>query len=103
MRKLRRKTGGISFLTAMICIAFVVIGILCITKYANINKQKERLMAENASLVAQSEALSEKLKQIRAQEEFGQDEAYIESVARTQLDMVYPGEVIFRVTGEKYN
>lgn len=103
MRKLRRKTGGISFLTAMICIAFVVIGILCITKYANINKQKERLMAENASLVAQSEALSEKLKQIRAQEEFGQDDAYIESVARTQLDMVYPGEVIFRVTGEKYN
>jgi cell division protein FtsB len=87
----------------MICIAFVVIGILCITKYANINKQKERLMAENASLVAQSEALSEKLKQIRAQEEFGQDDAYIESVARTQLDMVYPGEVIFRVTGEKYN
>jgi len=103
VRKLRRKTGGISFLTAMICIAFVVIGILCITKYANINKQKERLMAENASLVAQSEALSEKLKQIRAQEEFGQDDAYIESVARTQLDMVYPGEVIFRVTGEKYN
>ena len=103
MRKLRRKTGGISFLTAMICIAFIVIGILCITKYANISKQKERLLAENQSLVAQSEALSEKLKQIRAQEEFGQDDAYIESVARTQLDMVYPGEVIFRVSGEKYN
>jgi len=87
----------------MICIACVVIGIICITKYANIHRQKERLLAENSSLIAQSEALSDKLMQIRAQEEFGQDDAYVESVARTQLDMVYPGEVIFRVTGEKYN
>ena len=65
MRKVRRKTGGISFLTAMICIVCVVVGILCITKYANINRQKERLKAENSSLVAQSEALSDKLQQIR--------------------------------------
>ena len=103
MRKVRRKTGGISFITAMICITCIVIGIVCLTKYANIHRQKERLVAENASLVAQSEALSDKLKQIRAQEEFGKDDAYNESVARSQLDMVYPGEVIFRVTGEKYN
>ena len=103
MRKVRRKTGGISFLTAMIMILCVVVGILCITKYANIHRQKERLLAENSSLLAQSEALSDKLKQIRAQEEFGQDDAYIESVARTQLDMVYPGEIIFRVSGDKYH
>ena len=87
----------------MICISCVVVGILCITKYANVAKQKERLKAENASLVAQTEELQDKLKQIRAQEEFGKDDAYIESVARSQLDMVYPGEVIFRVQGEKYN
>jgi cell division protein FtsB len=87
----------------MICICCVVVGILCITRYANIAKQKERLKAENSELIAQSEALSDKLKQIRAQEEFGKDDAYVESVARAQLDMVYPGEVIFRVTGEKYN
>ncbi len=103
MRKVRRKTGGISFLTAMIFICCVFVGILCVTRYANIHKQKERLKAENAELVAQAEELSEKLKQIRAQEEFGKDDAYIESVARSQLDMVYPGEIIFRVTGEKYN
>ena len=65
MRKVRRKTGGISFITAMICITFIVIGIVCLTKYANIHRQKERLIAENSSLVAQSEALSDRLKQIR--------------------------------------
>lgn len=103
MRKVRRKTGGISFLTAMIFICCVFVGILCITKYANIHKQKERLKEENSALIAQSEELSDKLKQIRAQEEFGKDDAYVESVARSQLDMVYPGEVIFRVSGDKYN
>ena len=90
-------------MTAMICIVCVVVCILGITKYANINRHTERLMAENSTLVAQSEALSDKLQQIRAQEEFGKDDAYVESVARTQLDMVYPGEVIFRVSGDKYN
>lgn len=103
LRKVRRKSGGISFLTALICILCVVVGILCLTRYINMHRQKERLLAENASLIAQSEALSDRLKQIRAQEEFGKDESYVESVARAQLDMVYPGEVIFRVTGEKYN
>lgn len=103
MRKVRRKTRGISFLTAMICICCVVVGILCLTRYANIHRQKERLIEENASLVAQSEALSDKLKQLRTREEMGQDDAYVESVARAQLDMVYPGEVIFRVSGDQYN
>ena len=103
MLRVRRKTGGFSFLTTMILILCVVVGILCITKYANIHKQKERLKAENEALLAQTEELEDKLKQIRAQEEFGKDDAYIESVARSQLDMVYPGEVIFRVQGEKYN
>ena len=47
------------------------------------------------------QSLSEKLQQIKAQEKFGEDDAYIESVARSQLDMVYPGEVIFRVSGDE--
>lgn len=102
MRKYKhKKTGGISFMTAMLCIAFVVIAILCVTRFSNIIKQKERLMAENRSLMSQSEALSNQLRQIRAQEELGKDNTYIESVARAQLDMVFPGEIIFRVNTDK--
>ena len=36
-------------------------------------------------------------------EEMGKDNTYVESIARAQLDMVYPGEVIFRVSGDKYS
>ena len=74
--------------------------IMCITKYSNIMQQRQRLKAENASLIAQSESLSDRLNQLKAQEDFGGDDAYIESIARSQLDMVYPGEVIFRVSGD---
>ena len=100
MRKMRHKTHGISFLRAIVYIALVVVAIMCITRFSNIMEQRARLKAENSSLIAQSESLSEKLGQIKAQEQFGGDDAYIESVARSQLDMVYPGEVIFRVSGE---
>ena len=100
VRKMHHKTHGISFPRAIVYILFVVVAILCITRFSNIMEQRTRLKAENSSLIAQSESLSEKLAQIKAQEKFGEDDAYIESVARSQLDMVYPGEVIFRVTGE---
>jgi len=96
-----KKTRGFSFTTAMLAIALVVVAILCITRYSNIIKQKARLQAENQSLNSQSVLLSDKLRQIRAQEEMGKDNAYIESIARAQLDMVYPGEIIFRVTTDK--
>lgn len=85
----------------MLCICFVVIAILCITRFSNIVKQKARLQAENMSLKSQSAALSDQLRQIRAQEELGKDNTYVESIARAQLDMVYPNEIIFRVTTDK--
>ncbi len=100
--RIKRKRYGINFLTTLVLIVGIFLIVLSVTRFYNINRQKERLLAENSSLIAQSEALSDKLKQIRAEEEFGKDNTYVESVARTQLDMVYPGEIIFRVNGEKY-
>ena len=102
MRKFKhKKTRGFSFTTAMLCIALVVIAILCITRYSNIIKQKARLKSENESLASTSAMLSDKLRQLRAQEELGKDNTFVESVARAQLDMVYPGEIIFRVNTDK--
>ena len=97
---MHNRTHGITFPRAILCIGLVVVFIMCYTRFSNLIEQRARLKAENSSLIAQSESLSEKLQQIKAQEKFGEDDAYIESVARSQLDMVYPGEVIFRVSGD---
>ena len=56
MRKIRRKSGGISFLTAMICISCIVVGILCITKYANIAKQNTARATKRAEKNAEENA-----------------------------------------------
>ena len=100
MRKIHRKSGGISFLTAMIFIAFIVVAVMCITRFNNIVIQKQRLSSENSSLKAQASVLSDKLARINAQAEYGNDDQYVISIARGNLDMVYPGEIIFRTNGQ---
>jgi len=95
----RRFKWGLSLPTTVLCLAFVVIVILCATKYYDIEMTRRRLEAEKASLEAQREALIDRNNNILAQGVAGQDQVYIEGVARSQLDMVYPGEIIFRTTG----
>ena len=100
MRRIKRKSGGISFLTAIIFIAFIVVAVMCITRFNNIMVQKQRLTSENSSLKSQASLLSDKLSRINAQAEYGNDDQYVISIARGNLDMVYPGEIIFRTNGQ---
>ena len=100
MRRIRRRSGGISFLTAIIFIAFIVVAVMCITRFNNIMVQKQRLTSENSSLQSQASLLSDKLARINAQAEYGNDDQYVISIARGNLDMVYPGEIIFRTNGQ---
>lgn len=84
----------------MIFIAFIVVAVMCITRFNNIVIQKQRLSSENSSLKAQASVLSDKLARINAQAEYGNDDQYVVSIARGNLDMVYPGEIIFRTNGQ---
>lgn len=84
---------------ALISIAAVVLLVLCVTRMYEINERSARLKAENQQLLQQKQALEDKNNQIIAQGAHGNDSIYVENVAREQLDMVYPGEVVFRTTG----
>ena len=99
-KTINHKSGGISVIMAVLCIAVVIVGVLCVTRFYEIKERRERLIAEQHELEAQKAALKEKRDQIAAQGAHGNDSSYVEKVAREQLDMVYPGEVIFRTTGE---
>lgn len=97
--KIRRKSGGFSLPMTLVCIAFVVVVVLCATKYYDVRMARERLLEERANLEAQKAALEDRNNNILARGVAGQDADYVEDVARSQLDMVYPGEIIFRTTG----
>ena len=96
----RRGSSTRNLLMTVVCIAFVVVAILCATKLYDINTRKARLLEESRQLEAQKQALIDKNNAILAQGSRGSDAAYVEGVARNKLDMVYPGEIVFRVTGE---
>lgn len=98
-KKIRRKSGGFSLPTTLILIAFVVVVVMCATKYYDVRMARIRLEEEKAALEAQRAALEDRNNNILARGVAGQDSAYVEDVARSQLDMVYPGEIIFRTTG----
>lgn len=84
----------------VVCIAFVVVAVLCATRYYDVRQRRERLLEESRQLQAQKQALLDQNDALIAQGAHSDDDVYVEKVAREQLDMVYPGEIIFRVTGE---
>lgn len=57
-----------------------------------IAKRLSQLKAENNALVAQNKELAGKIFLLRS------DPAYIESIARNELGMVKPGDVVYRMT-----
>lgn len=98
--KKRRTNTSFSLTMTVVCIAFVVVGVLCATRLYDINQRKARLMEESRQLQAQKQALLDRNDALLAQGAHSDDDVYVEKVARDQLDMVYPGEIIFRVSGE---
>jgi len=96
----RRGSSTRNLITTVLCIAFVVVAVLCATRYYDVKSRRARLLEESRQLQAQKQALIDKNNAILAQGSRGSDTAYVEGVARNKLDMVYPGEIVFRVTGE---
>ena len=100
-RVTRKKKLRMSFVPAMISIALVVVIVLIITRFNSIMQQRERIVAESNQLAIQEETLKARLETLQLANGAGTDRAKVESIARGQLDMVYPGEIIFRVTADK--
>ena len=98
--KKRRTNTSFSLAMTVVCIAFVVVAVLCATRYYDVRQRRERLLEESRQLQAQKQALLDQNDALIAQGAHSNDDVYVEKVAREQLDMVYPGEIIFRVSGD---
>ena len=77
-----------SFVMTVVCIAFVVVAVLCATRLYDVQQRRERLLQESRQLNAQKQALLDQNDALQAQSAHSGDEIYIEKVARDQLDMV---------------
>ncbi len=100
MKKVTGRHHGISFLTAVMFVSFIVFAVLCITRFYDLKKQHDRLSKESADLDRQKQELEDELLRIRKEANNTDNKVYIEHMARTRLDMVYPEEIIFHVAGD---
>ena len=79
------------FLVTVAAVTLVVAIILFVSTMIKINDRKEQIN----QLVAQKNALEDKVEQLSSQLEAAMDEDYIASVAHDKLGMFYPDEIIY--------
>lgn len=97
-KKIAIKGNGISIRTAVFLFTLILLVVVSITKFIDVREQHNRLTAENVALKKEKESLQAELDKINKEANNLDSKVYIESVARTHLDMVYPDEIIFHVS-----
>lgn len=103
MRKSQKganKANGISISTTIMFLALILLVVMGITRFNDVREQTNRLKAESIELKKEKQALQEELDQIHKEANNNDSKAYVESIARTHLDMVYPDEIIFHVSDD---
>ncbi len=87
MTKSKIKTQTRLFYLGAVIIALIVIAIYAYNVIA-VEMYQNRIEAEHQQLLAQKSKLEDELKNVR-------DPKYIEQQARTQLRMIFPGEILY--------
>ncbi len=80
-------------------VVLILVTVVSIKSIGLLQKQKE-YRAREASLEAQIESETLRTEEIAEFERYTETRKYIEDTAKEKLGLVYPGEIIFKNTGE---
>ena len=81
---------------------FIVVGclalltIVVIYKAQDLKSQKESLQVQAAELQTQLETAKQGYKKLEQREEYMKTDEYVEDVARSQLGLIYPDEIVVK-------
>lgn len=81
---------------------FIVVGclalltIVVIYKAQDLKSQKESLQVQAAELQTQLETAKQDYKNLEQREEYMKTDEYVEDVARSQLGLIYPDEIVVK-------
>lgn len=93
-RNVRKKQSKICTLVIIACL--LVLGVSIFKKSVSLKEQKDELLVQAAELTEQIEAAKEEYTELEEQEEYMKTKKYVEEVARNQLGLVYPDEIVIR-------
>lgn len=82
--------------TAVILISLALLCCIVLYKSVSLREQKHDLEVQAAELQEQIAAAEEEYEELESKEEYMKTKKYVEDVARNQLGLVYPDEIVIR-------
>ena len=89
-----RKQSKIS--TAIILITLLLLVVVVLVKSIQLREKKAELQVQAAEITAQIEDAQNEHKKLEEKEDYMKTKKYVEDVARNQLGLVYPDEIVIR-------
>ena len=82
--------------TSIIIFSIILLAASVFVKSMSLMEQKEELEVQAAELTSQIEDAREEYAELEEKEEYMKTKKYVEDVARNQLGLVYPDEIVIR-------
>lgn len=94
----KKKNNKITTRMGMIIVigCLALLAVVVIYKAQDLNSQKQNLQVQAAELQNQLEAAKQDYKKLEEREKYMKTDEYVEDVARSQLGLVYPDEIVVK-------
>ncbi len=89
--RITTRMGMIIVISCLILLAVVVV-----YKAKDLNAQKQSLQVQEAELQEQLQNAQDEYKQLEKRQEYMKTDKYVEDVARSQLGLVYPDDIVVK-------
>lgn len=93
-KKQNRVGSGLGTFVVVSCL--VLLGVVVMYKAHDLVEQRTSLEAQAAELIGQLEQAKQEYAKLEEREKYMKSDAYIEEVAREQLGLIYPDEIIVK-------
>lgn len=94
----KKKNNKITTRMGMIIVigCLALLAVVVIYKAQDLNSQKQNLQVQAAELQNQLEEAKQDYKKLEEREKYMKTDEYVEDVARSQLGLVYPDEIVVK-------
>lgn len=93
-KKNTRLTSRFGMIVVVSCLA--LLAVVVVYKAQDLKSQKESLQVQAAELNEQLDEAKQEYKKLEEKQEYMGTDAYVEDVARSQLGLVYPDEIVIK-------
>lgn len=93
-KKNTRLTSGLGMFIVVSCL--VLLAIVVVYKAQDLRSQRESLKVQAAELQEQLDDAKQEYEALEKRQEYMSTDEYVEDVARSQLGLVYPDEIVIK-------